>query len=128
MGNFHIKTTWKKPNFPSKSLNFGRVLLPGNPHPALAALTRRKSFQIHLSSWGFLASPHAVVPSGAKESCGREASCSHPMSSQHRDGLFQDPASLFPTKVRKIQDFSLRKPFHALKGVIFPPSQILFCI
>lgn len=98
----------KNLNFPGKSQNFGRVVLPGNPQLAPAASTRRKSFQIHLSSWGVLGSPHALVPSGAKESCGRGATCSHPKGSHHWDGLFQDPASHslhFPTKAGKNPGF-----------------------
>lgn len=81
-GAFPHQNDIKNPSFPGKSLNSGRVLLPGNPHPAPAASTGRESFQIPLSSWGFLGSRHAVVPSGAKESCGREATCSHPQTSQ----------------------------------------------
>lgn len=86
--------------------------MPGNPR-----LHQRggKASKVHLSSWGFLGSPHAVVPSGAKESCGREVPA--PGWIIPGSSISNPP---FPHRGwGKIQDFSLRNPFHTLKGVYF---------
>lgn len=116
------KMTLKKIGiFPGKAEILGGFCCLGivvQPWPCINQ--ERKSFQIHLSRWGFWDLPMLWCPLVPRKAVARapSAGMDYPRIQQ----------LIFPSRVGKIQDFSPRKPFHALKGVVFPSSQILFWI